>query len=237
MAVSLETQWILVACGLIAHADGVLDGNEAERLMAMLDDRIPEDDYPDWLAAIGDRAQLEARYAALPNPPPEQHRVLLEEAYIMAMVDGERNVEELVVLTRIAERLGVEPVQLEFWRAAWTRNEQEFTNAVTTLAAWVLGGGEPLFEEDLSPFLNLIQRLPTSQDERERLAKFATTPPTDAGELGRTLAAMPRSRRVQSFGLVAPLVQSCVEVEQARTRFIVIGHAAGLVDMDRLFPG
>ena len=47
MAVSPETEWVLVACGLITHADGTLDGNEAERLMAMVDDRIPEDDYAD----------------------------------------------------------------------------------------------------------------------------------------------------------------------------------------------
>jgi tellurite resistance protein len=236
MAVSLETQWILVACGLIAHADGVLDGNEAERLMAMLDDRIPEDDYSDWLSAIGDRAELEARYAGLANPPPEQHRAILEEAYIMAMVDGERNTEELVVLTRIAERFGVEPVQLEFWRAAWTHNEQEFTHAVATLAAMVLGGGQPLFEEDLSPFLNLVQHLPTSQDQRERLAGFATTPPTDAAELGRVLAGMPRGRRVQAFGLVAPLLSSSVEFDQARGRFVEIGQAAGLHDIERLHP-
>ncbi|MFO7562133.1 MAG: TerB family tellurite resistance protein [Enhygromyxa sp.] len=236
MAVSPETEWILVACGLIAHADGVLDGNEAERLMAMVDDRIPEDVYPEWLSVIGNRAELEARYAALPEPPAEQHRALLEEAWSMAMVDGDRNTEELLVLTRIAERLGVDPIQLEFWREAWTRNEQEFSNGVAELATWVLGGGEALYEDDLSPFLDLVERLPTTQDERDRLGAFATAPPSDAEALGRALAAMPRSRRIQAFGLVASLVGSSVDAEQARARFVELGRVAGLHDIERLHP-
>lgn len=236
MPVSLETEWVLVACGLIAHADGVLDGAEAERLMAMVDDRIPEDDYAEWLAVIGSQAALEARYAELPNPPPEQHRALLEEAWTMAMVDGSRDTEELLVLTRIAERLGVEPMQLEFWREAWTRNEQEFADAVGSLAAIVLGGGQPIYEDDLSGFLDTVERLPTSQAERERLAGLATTPPSDSGPLTRTLAGMPRSRRIQAFGLVAPLVGSSVEAEQARARFVELGRTAGLIDIERIYP-
>lgn len=236
MAVTPETEWILVACGLIAHADGVLDGNEAERLMAMIDDRIGEDDYPEWLSVISNKDELEARYAALPDPPPEQHRSVLEEAWSMALVDGERNTEELLVLTKIAERLGVDPIQLEFWRAAWTRNEQEFANAVADLAAQVLGGGEPLYEDDLSPFLDLVERLPTSQAERERLGGLATAPPNDREALGRALAALPRSRRIQAFGLVASLVGSSVDAEQARARFVEVGRIAGLHDIERLHP-
>jgi uncharacterized tellurite resistance protein B-like protein len=236
MAVSLETEWILVACGLIAHADGTLDGNEAERLMAMVDDRIPEDDYADWLAAIASKDELEARYAALADPPSEQHRTLLEEAWTMAMVDGERNIEELLVLTRIAERFGVDPMQLEFWREAWTRNEQELAHSVTVLAARVLGGGEALFEDDHSAFLDLIERLPTSADERERLAGLASGPELvqDPGEIARRLAAMSRTRRVAAFSLVAPLVGASVEPEQARARFVDMGRAAGLLDVESL---
>ena len=236
MPVSLETEWVLIVCGLIAHADGVLDGAEAERLMAMVDDRIPEDDYTEWLSAIGNKAELEARYAALADPPTDQHRAILEEAWTMAMVDGSRNTEELVVLTRIAERLGVEPMQLEFWREAWTRNEQEFANAVATLAAAVLGGGEALYEDDVSAFLDMVERLPTSQEERERLAGFASAPAHDTGALARTLAGMPRSRRIQSFAVVAPLVSSSVVFEQARARFVEIGRAAGLIDIEALYP-
>lgn len=236
MPVTSEVEWILVACGLIAHADGVLDGHEVERLMSMVDDRIPEHDYAQWLAIIGDEALLEARYAALPDPPADQHRALLEEAWAMVTVDGTRNIKELLALTRIAERLGVEPMQLEFWRAAWTRDEQEFASCVAALAALVLGGGEALYEDDLSPFLDLIQRLPTSTQERERLSELATAPPSDAAALARTLAAVPRRRRLLAFGLVAPLVRASVEPAPARARLIELGADAGLLDIDRLYP-
>ncbi|PRP90334.1 Tellurite resistance protein TerB [Enhygromyxa salina] len=230
MTVSSETEWLLVACGLIAHADDVLDGNEVERLMAMVDDRIPEDAYADWLRIIGDKAELEARYAALPDPPEDQHRSLLEEAWAMAMVDGERNTKELVVLARIAERFGVEPMQLEFWREAWTSAEQEFSVRTAELAALALGGGETLFEDDHSPFLDLIERLPTTTEERERLGQLATSSPTDADALGRALAAMPKTRRQQAFTLVSQLVRYAVEAEPARERFVAIGRAAGLLN-------
>jgi uncharacterized tellurite resistance protein B-like protein len=237
MSVSPETEWILVACGLIAHADGVLDGNEVERLMAMVDDRIPEDDYAEWLDIIGDQAQLEARYANLANPPASQHRPILEEAWAMAMVDGERNAHELIVLARIAERFGVEPMQLEFWRTAWTSAEQEFSNRVAELAALSLGGGEAVFEDDHSAFLDLMERLPTSNDERQRLGTLGTVPPTPALEvdtLARALAGMPRSRRVQAFTLVAPLVRFSVDRDNAAGRFESIGRAAGLLDVSDL---
>jgi uncharacterized tellurite resistance protein B-like protein len=237
MSVSPETEWLLVACGLIAHADGVLDGNEVERLMAMVDDRIPEDAYAEWLEIIGDKSALEARYANLADPPPAQHRPILEEAWAMAMVDGERNAVELVVLLRIAERFGVEPMQLEFWRAAWTSAEQEFSNRVAELAVLSLGGGEAVFEDDHSTFLDLMERLPTSSEERQRLGALGTSPPNpplDTDVLARALAGMPRSRRVQAFTLVAPLVRFSVDRDNAAARFESIGRAAGLLEVGDL---
>ena len=231
MPVSPETEWILIASGLIAHADGELDGSEIERLMAIVDEQIPDDDYSDWLSLIGDKAKLEARYAALADPPEAQHRMLLEQAWTMAMVDGERSSSELVVLAKIAERFGVEPVQLEFWRAAWTEAEQELSERVAELAVVCLSGNELLFEEDHSPFLDLLQRLPTSTEERERLAGFASEPPTDSAELAQALAAMPRARRLQAFVMVAPLIGHSVGAEAARTRFIDIGQTAGIRDV------
>jgi tellurite resistance protein len=234
MPVSPETEWVLIASGLIAHADGELDGNEVERLMAIIDEQIPEQDYADWLSLIGDKAKLEARYDALPNPPEALHRVVLEQAWTMAMVDGDRSASELVVLVRIAERFGVEPMQLEFWRTAWTDAEQELSIRVAELAIVCLSGNELLFEDDHSPFLDLMERLPTSHDERQRLGALATEPPTDSAELARALAAMPRARRLQAFAMVAPLIRDSIGAEGARTRFIDVGQTAGLRDVATL---
>lgn len=231
MPVSPETQWVLVACGLIAHADGEIDGNEAERLMAMVDDKIPADDYADWLGWIGDRAKLEELYAALPDPPADQHRNLLEEAWTMAMVDGTRNTDELVVLARLAERLGVEPMQLEFWREAWTTAEREFATYAAQLALWSLAGGEALFEDDHSPYLDLIERLPTSVEERERLRPLAEQPGVDHSALGHGLAAMAKAKRIRLFKLVGPLVRDAAGAEEALARFRELAKDAGLSTM------
>lgn len=231
MPVSPETEWVLIASGLIAHADNELDGNEVDRLMAIIDEQIPEQDYADWLALIGDKAKLEARYEALAVPPEAQQRVVLEQAWTMAMVDGERSASELVVLVRIAERFGVDPVQLEFWRAAWTQAEQELSIRVAELAIVCLSGNELLFEDDDSRFLDLIEQLPTSNEERERLGGLARQPPTDSAELARALAAMPRARRIQAFAMVAPLLRHSVGAEAARARFIDVGQTAGLRDV------
>jgi uncharacterized tellurite resistance protein B-like protein len=231
MPVSPETQWVLVACGLIAHADGEIDGNEAERLMAMVDEKIPADDYADWLGWIGDRTKLDELYAALPDPPPEQHRSLLEEAWTMAMVDGTRNTQELLVLAQLADRLGVEPMQLEFWREAWTTAEREFATHGAEAALWSLGAGEPIYEDDHSPYLDLIERLPTSHEERARLRELAQKPGIDRAALGRALAAMPRPKRMRLFKLVGPLVRDAATPEESLERFRELAKDAGLISV------
>lgn len=231
MPVSAETEWVLIASALIAHADGELDGHEVERLMEIVDEQIPERDYADWLELIGDQAKLEVRYAALKDPPEAQQRVVLEQAWAMAMVDGFRSASELVVLARIAERFGVEPTQLDFWREAWAEAERELSIRVVELAIVCLSGNELLFEDDHSPFLDLVERLPTSNEERERLGALASQPPTDSAELARALAGMPRARRLQAFAMVAPLLRHTVGAEGARARFIDVGQAAGLRDI------
>lgn len=229
MAVPQDTQWLLVACGLIAHADGEIDGNEAERLMAMVDDRIPPDDYADWLGWIGDRVKLEELYATLPDPPADQHRALLEEAWTMAMVDGERNTEELIVLARIAERLGVEPMQLEFWREAWSRGEREFASACARTCLWALAGGEPLFEADHSPYLDLVERLPTSHDERERLRALANAPAIDREALARELATLSKPKRIRLFRLLGSLVRGAAQPDEAHARARALANESGLI--------
>ena len=90
MAVSLTTQWKLVACGLVAHADGVLDGEECDRLMAAVDDAADGDTYSEWLATVADPERLQRVLDELPTPPEESRRAILEQAWTMSIVDGER---------------------------------------------------------------------------------------------------------------------------------------------------
>src|SRR5690606_23000467 len=62
-SMDLATTWTLTACGLMAHADGVLDGEECDRITAMIEEEVgtDADAYAEWLAVVGDRASLEAK--------------------------------------------------------------------------------------------------------------------------------------------------------------------------------
>jgi hypothetical protein len=145
------------------------------------------------------------------------------------MVDGTRNTDELLVLARLADRLGVEPMQLEFWREAWTKAEREFATLSVQTAVWSLGGGQPLFEADHSPFLDLVERVPTSHEDRTRLRTLAEQPEFDRAELGRELAAMAKPKRIRLFKLVGSLVRDAASPDDALGRFRGLANDAGLV--------
>src|SRR5687768_255247 len=86
MALSPTSQWTLVACGVMAHADGVLDGEECDRLLAMVEDEADGEEYSDWLAALGDAKRLDQLLEELPPAPAEDHREILENAWTLAIV-------------------------------------------------------------------------------------------------------------------------------------------------------
>jgi tellurite resistance protein len=237
MPIAPEMEWTLIACGLIAHADGVLDGAECDRLLSLIDEELDADDYSDWLARIGDKDALEARLDELPAPAPRSHREVLEQAWSMAMVDGDRCEAELDVLNELAFRLGVEPMQLEFWREAWTTNERGFSEWAARGAALVLGGGAALSDGDRMDFDDLIAMLPTSEQHREELRRWADGNDETIDAAGRSLAGLPRTRRRQLLKLIAPLVLESPEEEAARVRFRDLAAAAGIMpdESERIF--
>ncbi|MCA9654360.1 MAG: TerB family tellurite resistance protein [Myxococcales bacterium] len=173
MALSLQTQWTLVASGLVAHADHVLTGEECERLMAMVDAEVDGDEYGDWMKTISDAEALEGLLKTLDKPPADSHRQILEDAWLMAVVDGERADEEIAVLERVAEVLGVEMLQLEFWREAWTQAQHDYAETVTAALAWVLGDGAELDDQAEDAISEFVGTLPTTHEHREALATAA----------------------------------------------------------------
>ena len=70
MALSLTTQWTLVASGLVAHADHVLSGEECERLMALVDEEVDGDGYAQWMSIISDRERLETHAGTITGARP-----------------------------------------------------------------------------------------------------------------------------------------------------------------------
>lgn len=231
MAIKPETEWTIVVCGLIAHADGVLDGEECERLLSFIDEEIEADSYSDWLAIVGDKAALEAKLSELEPPAAEHHRELLEAAWSMAMVDGERCEAEVEQLQEIALAIGVEPVQLEFWRDAWTQSEREFSDVVSAATAAILGGNGPLFAEDRELFSEFLARLPTTNDHRDELRAHAGAG-GDVVTIGLRLTGMPRKARKRALMVIAPVVGAASRAEECKARFVQLAVGGGLTAME-----
>ncbi len=226
MALDPETEWILVASGLVAHADGVLDGEECDRLLGMLDDELDPDLYSEWLGIVGDKLALEERLDALPPPPADKHREVLGEAWTMAMVDGERREEEVVVLQELAQRLGVEGVQLEFWMQAWADQERKFSEACAG-AATAMFGGLSGGAEDRKLYDALVDVLPTTDEHREELRAMGAVQ-ADLSDVGRVLAGFSRSFRMRVFKLLAPLIFESEHEDEVHDRFTTLAEAAGM---------
>lgn len=229
MPVSLQTQWTLVASGLVAHADHVLTGEECERLMAMVDAEVDGDEYGEWMAAIGDADALTAWLAKLELPPADTHRQILEDAWLMAVVDGERAEEEAAVLAEIATKLGVESVQLEFWRDAWTQAQSTYANAATTALRWILGAGEPPSDADKGVIGDFIAALPTTHDHHEALQTEATqAQPSDGAE--QCLRALSNTQRRDVLRRLISSARQSHDGEGAIARWKALASAARVSD-------
>jgi tellurite resistance protein len=227
MSMSPETTWALVACGLIAHADGVLDGEECGRLMAVIDEEVDGDEYSEWLAMLGDRAALEAMLDKLPPPAPERAREVLEQAWSMALVDGQRCEAEIAVLDGLARRLGVDDMQLQFWREAWVAGERDFAEVVAASAAVVLGGDAAVSPDDQPLVKDLLWVLPTDDAHRDELLATVLVPGL-RDDTARKLTKLARAKRVQGLQLLAPLVHAAADTDAAHARFHALAHDVGL---------
>jgi tellurite resistance protein len=225
MSLSLIDQWKLVASGLVAHADGVLDGEECDRLMAAVDEAVEGDDYSDWLTIVGDHERLRQALEALATPPPESHRVILEQAWTMSIVDGQRCEAEHAVIEELASRLGVEPMQLDFWREAWTAGEHETAETVAAALAWVLGGDEA--PTDDARIRHTIAGLPTTDDHRETLVRLASRA-TSREHVIRALGGLTRRKRRWALGCIAPAVSGTTHEAEAERRFVELAAELGI---------
>jgi hypothetical protein len=220
MPLPLPTQWTLVACGLVAHADGTLDGEEIERLMELVDEEADGDEYARWLSIVSDPLQLAQLSETLASPPAESHRDLLEQAWMMSVIDGHRTEAELRVLEGLAERFGVEAVQLEFWRDAWAQSERELADALAVTLAIVLAPQR----DDEATLRETIARVPAALEERDRLLEVAFTM-RDTDEVVRRLSGLSKRRRSDVLRLVAGPARAS---EAAKTRFVALAVASGI---------
>ncbi|MGH1348209.1 MAG: TerB family tellurite resistance protein [Nannocystales bacterium] len=227
MALSLESQWTVVACGVMAHADGVLDGQECDLLLAMVEGEANAEEYSAWLSTISDRARLEEMLLQLPPPAESAHREILENAWTVAVADGERTDAERDALERIAAQLGVEGVQLEFWREAWTEGQTNLAELLTDAACVVLAGDAPLDSDARKVIREFTQTVLTTDAHREELVG-ATAIPKRAEEVGRRLRGIPKRRRQWVIKMLATLPSQTSRREDALRRLMDLGASGGL---------
>jgi tellurite resistance protein len=222
-------QWTLICSGLVAHADGVLDGSECERLMGLLEssEEVDGDEYGAWIAAIGSPKRLEELLEVLEPPGPEHHRELLEGAWVMAIVDGVRTKEEGAMIERLADRMGVEPMQLDYWREAWAVAERDFATAVAHVLGYVLGGGALVQERDRPAVRDTLWATPCEQALRDQLVARAMAP-TSRHDAARVLSDLTRARRTATLQRAVDATQRAGDPEAAKARLMDLAWAASV---------
>ena len=227
MGLSLKAQWTLVTSGLIAHSDAVMAGEECERLMAMLDEQAEGDEYGEWLGVISDPDRLEVLLEELPELPSEDHRDVLEEAWVMAIADGKRVPEEEEMLGRIAEKMGVEAVQLDFWREAWSAAQDETATAAAHAMRWAFAPQGGLATPDRELAVKRLAALPTTAEHRDALVRDLAHPCT-AEAVTQELTALQKSRRSAVLRVVADAIAESGKTEEAGPRLLTLAASCGV---------
>ena len=225
MALSLQTQWKLVAAGLMAHADQVMTGEECERLMMLVEQDVDDDEYADWLALVSDPDKLRAMFESLDPPDAGSHRTVLEEAWLMAVVDGERHEDEVAMLSTIAERMGVESVQLEFWREAWTQAQSERAETTVRALARLLGDGP----EDGKLLDAVLFELPTTTEHRDALAAIAKVEQSRE-DVARRIGALSKPLRRDVIHRLAEAANKSADPDGAKGELAAIAGESGMTE-------
>jgi len=228
MPLTPEQEWIVAACGLIAHADGEFSPGESDQVLAMLDEHLSPEEHARWLALLGDLDALRRAFAELPPPLPAFTEPLLEKAWTMALADGHAGAAEIRELERIAEDLGIDPHDLAGWRRDWTADAVELAEHIATFGAVLIHHDGAIDAEEQRRFTELLARLPLADARRERLAADLRASPPTLDHVGATLAALPRERRLAVLRAIAPLVTASSQAELGRAFFLDLARAAAI---------
>ena len=237
MALKLELEWTLVACGLVALADGVLKGGEASRVLDMVHEALPPEERDEWIDLVSDRERLLAHAAQLAQPPADTRERLLRRAWSIALVDGEGSSDEARVLEQIGARLGLERDLGATWRKLWTSEAIESASHVASFAALLLhrrataapAPSKQLAAPDREQFLQLLARMPLSDARRQRLHRLMDESPT-VEELGNTLLWLSAERRDEVLRELASHVRTSGHGPLGRQLFLALAARMAVHD-------
>ncbi|KIG16504.1 hypothetical protein DB30_04417 [Enhygromyxa salina] len=222
-----EQEWTLVACGMIAHADDMLEFGEWDQILRLVDASVEDEHMQPWLDLLGDRPSLERRFAELSPPLPYFVEQLLEQAWRMALADGSGSEVEAAVHDRIAEKVGVSPEQAQAWRSRWTQEAATRAELVVGFAAALANLDGQLASAEAAQFDSLLERMPVSVARRVELSMLLYSPP-DLKQLGGRLAALEPEIREAVLYEVAPLVQASDRGDRERAVFHELAELAAV---------
>ncbi len=228
MTLTPEQEWILVACGLIAHADGDLKEGEIDLILAMLEERLSEDEHRRWIELLRDLDGLRAAFRELPPPLPAFTEQTLEKAWAMALADGDASPAEVTVMEEIADQLGVNARELAGWRQQWNEQAADLGEHIAAFAAVLIHHDGVLDPDEIDQYRALLARLPLAAGRREILADEYLKAAPQLGHVGARLAALPRERRLAVLRAIGPLVSASSHADLGRDFFLQLATIAAV---------
>lgn len=222
-----EQEWTLVACGMIAHADDMLEFGEWDQILRLVDASVDDEQMQPWLDLLGDRPKLEQRFAQLQPPLPYFAEQLLEHAWRMALADGSGSEVEAMVHDRIAEKIGVSPEQAQGWRARWNAEAGARAELVVAFAAALANLDGQLDSAEAAQFDSLLERMPVTVSRRVELSALLYSPPK-LDELGERLEGLGLEAREVVLYEIAPLVQASHRGDRERAVFLELAELAAV---------
>lgn len=227
MPLSPEQEWTLVACGLVAHADGILQADEWDQVLWMLDERIDGGEAAAWVGRLADYDALRTRLGELPPPAQLFTETILEKAWRMALADGEVSDTERTVHDEVAKLLGAADGELSTWRDTWLSRAQRRGEIVAGFAA-VLANSDGVTEPmERQQYSQLLDRLPLAEGRRGQLDGWLDAPPDLEALIGQTLGLQPEDRGLALMALV-PVVKASGTGQIERELFLELAERVAI---------
>lgn len=238
MPLSPEQEWTLAACGLVAHADGILEVGEWDRVLWMLDERIGDDDASEWTEVLADRDRLAAHLEGLAPPPPLFSEAILEKAWRMALADGAGSVHEAAVHDELAERLGVPSGEVARLRGQWLEQAQRRSELVAGFAAIVANLDGRLDPAEAAELDVLLERLPVAEGRRPALEAMRDEPPALDEIVGALLGTDAEERRI-ALQAIVPLLRASARGDRERALFLDVASRLAIPsgEAERMLDG
>jgi len=223
MPLSPEQEWTLVACGLVAHADGIVEVGEWDQVLLLLDERVEGDEATQWVDILSDKAQLDKRFAELQPPAPLFSEDILARSWRMALADGKGSDEEAAVHDTIADKLGVARDETARLRTQWLEQAQRRSEIVAGFAVIVATQDDRMDPMEAVEYESLLERLPLGDGRRDAMRTLLDEPPALDALVGQLLALPAEERGIAMLSLV-PLVHAGSAGQGERDLFVDIAE-------------